>query len=622
VSRVASPGRTEATVAGDGLADRRARYDRERDLRLRADGPRQYRSVVGPFARYLDDPNVARGDASNPGDAVPVARPARDDLVDVVVVGAGFGGLLLGARLAELGIHDVLLVDRAGDVGGTWYWNRYPGARCDVDATVYLPLLDEVGTDPGEQYAAAPVIQGHARAIARQYGLDRRVLVQTTVTDCRWDDDARRWVVRTDRGDALRARFLCTAVGPLDRPKLPGVPGIETFRGWSFHTARWDYRVTGGRYDAPLDRLAGQRVGVIGTGASAVQCMPRLAETAGHLYVFQRTPSAIEPLASQPVATIIDREPGWQRRRIDAYNRLFDGAGASDHLVEDGWTAIVAELVERAASSAAADDTEVTVATAAALLERADLERMARLHDAIDQVVDDPATAEALKPWYRQFCKRPCFSDEYLPTFNRDNVTLIDTRGRGVDRITATGAVVGERHIRLDGLIFATGFEMGTPLAHRAGYEIRGRGRATMTDAHATGPSTLHGYISRGFPNCFVLRSVQAATTINHPHLLDELATHVAHVIATARAAGATTVEPTADAEAAWVATIADQPALSDGARAGCTPGYHNLEGARDDGAGARATYPGGSVAFFALLDAWRRDGTLAGLELTTGSAG
>jgi len=229
----------------------RAKYRAERDKRLRADGNNQYREVTGAFAHYLEDPYVE-----------PIVRDPVTTDCEVLVIGGGHGGLLIGARLREAGVESIRFIEKGGDFGGTWYWNRYPGAACDTEAYIYMPLLEETGYVPSEKYAKSPEIRAHCQRIGKHFDLYRDALFQTQITDLRWDEEAKKWQVSTDRGDKFAAKFVCMANGPLNRPKLPGVPGIETFKGHSFHTSRWDYEYTGGDSYGNLVGLADKRVAI------------------------------------------------------------------------------------------------------------------------------------------------------------------------------------------------------------------------------------------------------------------------------------------------------------------------------------------------------------------------
>ena len=583
----------------------RAKYREERDKRLRPDGNDQYLEVTGAFAHFVDDPYVE-----------PIIREPLTDEVDVVVIGGGFGGLLAGARLREVGVERIRVIEKGGDFGGTWYWNRYPGAMCDVESYIYLPLLEELGYIPEEKYSHAPEILAHSQAIARHYDLYADACFQTEVTELRWDGEADRWIVSTNRGDAMRASFVCMASGPLHRPKLPGVPGVDTFAGHSFHTSRWDYAYTGGDADGNLTGLAGKRVGIIGTGATAVQCVPHLGEAAEQLYVFQRTPSSIDVRGNRPTDPewAASLEPGWQRRRMDNFNNLVSGAFEPEDLVNDGWTDIIGKLLVRLRQDA---DAELTADGLTTNLELADFEKMEQIRARVDEIVEDPATAEALKPYYRQFCKRPCFHDEYLQTFNRPNVTLVDTGGRGVERITERGVVVDGVEYELDCLIYATGFEVGTAYTRRSGCEIVGRDGITLTEKWAEGASTLHGMHSRGFPNLFIMSNTQSGFTVNFPHMLDEQSRHVAYIVGHAREHGIRTIEAAEDAEAEWVQTIVDLAQNNRAFLESCTPGYYNNEGKPGDRGARNGFFGGGSIGFIKLLEAWRAQGELTGLELT-----
>jgi len=591
----------------------REKYREERDKRLRDAGNEQYIEVAGEFERYVHDPYVD-----------PLEREPLTDEVEVLIIGGGFGGLLAGARLREAGIDDIRLVEKGGDFGGTWYWNRYPGAACDVESYVYLPLLEEIGYMPKEKYSQAAEILAHSQAIGEHFDLYRNACFQTEVTGMRWDDDIHRWIVTTNRGDAMRARYIVMASGPLHRPKLPGIEGITSFEGHTFHTSRWDYDYTGGDSDGGLDKLADKRVGIIGTGATAVQCVPHLGASAKELFVFQRTPSSIDVRDNRPTDPewVASLEPGWQTRRMDNFNNLVSGIPEAEDLVDDGWTDIIGNLLIRLRNG----EGDMTPEGLAATMELADFEKMEQIRARVEEIVADPSTAEALKPYYRQFCKRPCFHDQYLDTFNRPNVHLIDTEGRGVKRITPTGVVV-ERHdasgalveeeFEVDCLIYATGFEVGTEYTRRAGYELYGRDGITLTEKWHDGASTLHGMHSRGFPNCFIFSLTQSGFTVNFPHMLNEQSKHLAYILAEARDRDVTVIEADADAEAAWVDTIVSLSQMNQQFLESCTPGYYNNEGKPAESSVKNGSYGAGSVAFIKVLEAWRSAGDLAGLELT-----
>jgi cyclohexanone monooxygenase len=585
----------------------RAKYREERDKRLRADGNDQYLEVRGEFARYVDDPYVEPG----------FTRAPLADEVEVVVIGGGFGGLLAGAKLREAGVEDIRIIEKGGDFGGTWYWNRYPGAMCDVESYIYLPLLEELDYVPTEKYSRAPEILAHSQAIGRKYDLYRGACFQTEVTELRWEESRARWIVSTNRGDRMQARFVCMSNGPLNRPKLPGIPGIESFEGHAFHTSRWDYAYTGGDSSGNLTGLSGKRVGIIGTGATAVQCVPHLGAAAEHLYVFQRTPSSIDVRANRPTdpAWAQRLAPGWHRHRMDNFNILVSGGFQAEDLVSDGWTDIIRKLLVLVQQDGAASLSPDAIGKT---MELADFQKMELIRARVDAIVEDEATAEALKPFYRQFCKRPCFHDEYLQTFNRPNVALVDTQGRGVERVTPKGVVAAGVEYALDCLIYATGFEVGTDYTRRAGYEIVGRDGITLTKKWSDGLRTLHGIHSRGFPNCFIMGPQQAGFTVNYPHLLDEQSQHIAYIIQHGIERDARTIEASEAAEAEWVDTIIRLARFGREFLEACTPGYYNNEGKLSDRAAQNGFFGGGSIEFFRILREWRAAGGLAGLELSS----
>ncbi len=606
---MSTPEAPESSDPGFDIEAMREKYRVEREKRLREDGNDQYVEVAGDFARYVDDPYV------DPGfERAPIAAEH-----DVVLIGGGFGGLQAGARLREAGIEDIVLIEKGGDFGGTWYWNRYPGAQCDVESYVYLPLLEELDYVPTEKYVHAPEILAHSRAIAKHYDLYDGALFQTEVTGMRWDDDDQRWIVSTNRGDEIRARFVAMANGPLHRPKLPGIPGISDFEGHTFHTSRWDYAYTGGSPDGDLDGLKDKRVAVIGTGATAVQIVPHVGAAAKQLYLFQRTPSGVDVRDNQPTDPEWAKslEPGWHRERMENFNALVSGVPQEVDLVDDGWTDLIGKMMRMFRSGGDGSGRSLPE-----MLELANFEKMNEIRARADEIVDDAGTAEALKPYYAMFCKRPCFHDEYLQTFNRPNVTLVDTDGQGVERITKRGVVVAGVEYPVDCIIFATGFEVGTSYARRAGYEIVGRDGRTLTEKwDQDGVRTLHGIMSHDYPNCFIMSIMQGGFTANYPHMLDEVATHIAHLVRHAIDTGSTVVEPTAEAEKAWADIIVAKATGGPAAAAGgeCTPGYYNNEGKPNPRAVEGAPYGGGSIEYFGILKAWRDAGDFDGIEFGRG---
>ena len=579
----------------------KAKYRAERDKRLRADGNQQYVEMTGAFAHYLDDPYVEPG----------FTRAPLTDETDIAVIGGGFGGLLAGARLRQQGMTSIRIIEKGGDFGGTWYWNRYPGAACDIESYIYLPLLEETGFMPAQKYTPAREILAHCKTIGRHFDLYRDAVFQTEVTALDWDEASARWIIRTNRGDAMKARFVIMANGPLHRPKLPGIPGVESFKGHSFHTSRWDYAYTGGTAEGGLTGLTDKRVGIIGTGATAVQCIPHLAAAAKHLYVFQRTPSSIDVRNNRPTDPEWARSltPGWQKRRMDNFNALVSGGYQDEDLVNDGWTDIIRNILLLYGRRGPGVDT-------ADLVQLADFKKMEQIRARVDAVVGAGPTAEALKPWYNQFCKRPCFHDDYLPAFTRDNVTLVDTNGHGVEAITGNAVIANGRAYEIDCLIYATGFEVGTSYTRRAGYEVTGRDGLTLSEKWKDGLSTLHGLTTRGFPNAFIVQNAQAGFAANFPHMIDEQVRHIAYVVNEASARQARTVEPSAEAEAAWVQTIMDVAVFRQKFQEECTPGYYNNEGKPNPMAIRNAPYGKGPIAYVKVLEDWRAAGALEGLEL------
>jgi cation diffusion facilitator CzcD-associated flavoprotein CzcO len=521
----------------DAIKDR---FAEARDLRLkhRPQGTAQYTSdFSGPLARYADDPY-----ATEPGQA----RAPIDDTVEVLFIGGGFSALLTAARLRERGVTSIRLVERGGDVGGTWYWNRYPGAACDVPAYDYLPLLDEMEVVPSRLYAKGPEIFAHCQAIARRYDLYGLAVFRTTVTSTTWDETEKLWRIGTDRGDTMKARFVICANGTLSKPKLSKIAGMERFAGHSFHSSRWDYAYTG----EDLSGLADKTVGIIGTGASAVQAIPRLAKRLG---------------------------PGWQQAR--RMKHLKGRPGDAEKRAE--LAALSAEEKLRRQ-------------------ENGNIDYMMRIHRRIEEIVEDPKTAEALTPWYMFMCKRPCFDDEYLPAYNRPNVHLVDTDGKGITEIAAEGPVFDAKTYPLDLLIYATGFEVQKTGIYN---EIRGRGGREINETYSDGIRTLFGVHTHGYPNLFIMGGYQASFQFNLTFMLQTQGDHIAECIALARDRGAAEIDVSPETEEWWVQEVIAHRGKTS-RNTDCTPGYYNFEGEfnrRQDG-----NYNGGFLEYYTHMQTIR----------------
>jgi cation diffusion facilitator CzcD-associated flavoprotein CzcO len=596
----------------DALAQR---YEAERQLRIRPEGKAQYiPTVSGRFKSYSEDPWTQFEER----------EPLRDH-TQVIVVGGGFGGLVQGARLFEAGIKDIRTIEIGGDFGGTWYWNRYPGAMCDIEAHIYLPLLEELNYAPKHRYSYGSEMLELSQRIGREYDLYEKALFQTSVQDATWDEENSRWVLSTDRGDELTCDLLIIAAGRQSLPKLPGIPGIENFEGHIFHSSRWDYDYTGGDQNGELLGLIDKKVGVIGTGATALQIVPAVADDAQELFVFQRTPSTVGVRGQRetPPDWADMSRPGWQReRRANFQAHVQFGTRADvkipeEDLVGDGWTSafeVLAEPVEKVEQRLGRKPTPEELEALSVIN---DYRVTNALRARVDEVVADPATAEKLKPYYRWWCKRPGWHDDYLEAFNRENVHLVDTHGQGVEAFTKNGVVVDGKEYPLDCVIMATGFEATIEFTRLTGFELHGRG-TTLTDHwRKAGVRTFHGMSTDKFPNLFFIGgNLQTASAVNAVHLLDEQAHYVAHIAATFYDSGARTIEPTSEAVDAWVHEIRTAPANKTLFEfyLECTPGYYNNDGkpASMDDLFIGGRYGGGALAYYELLQKWA-DGNLAG---------
>jgi cyclohexanone monooxygenase len=602
--------RKKSVAAADGAAVSfdpgalRKKYEEERAKRI-SESRGEFQALTDDFASYLDDPYCT-----------PLRREPLRDEIEVVVIGGGLGGLLVGARLREAGVQSIRVIDKAGDFGGVWYWNRYPGVQCDIESYIYLPLLEETDYIPTEKYAHGSEILAHCQRIGKHYNLYTDACFQTEVTELRWDEQTDRWAILTNRGDEMRARFVCLATGNQHRLKLPKIPGIKTFQGHSFHTSRWDYDYTGGDDHGNMSGLRDKVVGIIGTGATAIQCVPHLGRSAAHLYVFQRTPSAVSVRANRPtdLGWAASLEPGWQKRRLENFGELVSGGYESEDLVNDGWTHHIKALLVNPAFKELNPDERVRAS------QLADFAAMEEIRARVDRIVTDKATADALKPYYNWTCKRPCFHDDYLDTFNLPNVTLVDTDGRGVERITERGVVANGVEFELDCLIHATGFDVSsTAYVQQAGFEVVGRNGVTLTEKWSDGVATLHGVLSSGFPNMLFapafLRS-QFVTAFNRCHSLQEFATHAAYIIEYCIRNHVTSFDVSEEAEADWVRTIIERSKVSLEFLKDCTPGFFNNEGKPEEWPPQNCSFGGTTREFHEILETWRTDGRLDGLRM------
>ena len=589
----------------------RKKYAEEREKRLRPDGNEQYLELKGQLSHYADDPYTPFRE-----------REPKRDHVTFAFIGGGFAGLVVGARLKEAGIDDVRIIEKGGDFGGTWYWNRYPGAQCDTASLIYMPLLEEVGHMPTEKYAHAPEILAHSQNIGKKFGLYDNALFHTRVTAMEWDEAAHRWNIRTDRGDDFTADFVGMGTGPLHVPKLPGIPGIEDFKGHSFHTSRWDYDYTGGTPEgAPLTKLTDKRVAIIGTGATSVQCVPHLARAAKKLYVIQRTPSSVDVRDNRPIDPDWFKEiatPGWQTRWYENFVGNQSPIPPEEDLVQDGWTEISRRIREKVF---ALPPEEMTPENMMAAFEDADFEKMEEIRKRAETIVEDSDTAEKLKAWYRQLCKRPCFHDEYLQAFNNPNVELVDTEGKGVERITEKGVVVDGKEYEVDCIIYASGFEVGTAYTRRAGFDLVGRDGEKLSEHWADGMRTKHGIHVHGFPNAFIVQPTQGGNLIsNIPHNIVDSAKTITKIVTHAREVGANEVEVTKEAEDKWIELLLTGTGMMLGGP-DCTPGYYNNEGqAPGPSTNLFVGYPEGAKAYFDYIEAWRQSGDYEGLEFRQAS--
>ncbi|AWB82723.1 NAD(P)/FAD-dependent oxidoreductase [Corynebacterium yudongzhengii] len=589
------------------------KYAEERDKRKAARGKKE--------DDYVRIENIINPDSQDPYKEVTPREPLHDD-VEVTIIGAGWAGLMSAAELRKSG-RKIRILDQAGDFGGVWYWNRYPGVMCDTASVVYMPLLEETGYKPTEKYAHGPEIFAHAQRIGRHYDLYKDAYFHTRVTGVTWDEEAKRWRITTNRGDEFTSQFVSMGLGALNVPRLPSFSGMKDFKGDWFHTARWRYDVTGGGPDDPrMDKLADKTVAVIGTGATAIQIVPELARSAKKLLVIQRTPTAVDVRDNGPMNydwwDELTQEEGWQQKIYENFLDLVEEykvgnippADAVD-LLDDGWTHIGTSLSEYLR----AVDGEMTPEKFRSAMLEWDDDMQQRVRDRTDEVIKDKKTADGLKAWYRRWCKRPGFHDEYLQAFNRDNVELDDTDGQGVERITENGVMVQGKEYEADVIIYSTGFEYNRNASKDAFFDIVGRDGLNLRDKWKDGMLSYMGYFTRDFPNFFFQQSVQGAfLTSNVSQNYYEGSRALAAVVDRTLDAGKKTFEATQKAEDDWVEYLMAEGEVGDDPE--CTPGYYNNEGGEIGLAARRSVgYPKGKKAFFNLMKQWRNADELEGIE-------
>ena len=613
----------------------RQKYRLERDKRVRVDGNDQYLEVKGDFSYFVEDPYIDEE----------ISRDSLEKTFHTVIIGGGFGGVLSGARLREQGIDDFRMIEKGGDFGGTWYWNRYPGASCDIESYIYFPLLEETSFIPKRKYTDAAETLDYFKVLSDKFSLKENALFQTEVNEVKWISDEKLWFIKTNRQDSIKARYVIHANGFLNRPKLPAMKGINDYQGHTFHTSRWDYAYTGGNSNGNLNNLRDKKVAIIGTGATAVQCVPHLAAGAKKLYVFQRTPSSIDERnnSNTDIDWFKSQKSGWQKERKENFEGFLTGNFTDKDLVNDGWTeifrTILGGLIKNGPSKLVLLSwvltapfyknfykvglrtyirnkfmNFVTREDINKKVEIVDFQKMEKVRARADALVNDPKTAESLKPYYRQLCKRPCFHDEYLQAFNNDNVELIDTDGQGVKELSAEGIIHDGKEYKVDCIIFASGFEVGTDYSRRCGYQVSGIDGMTLSEKWKDGLATFHGIHSKGFPNSFFYGPGQGPMTANFTHSLDEQSAHVAYILKQLDKKNMKYVEASEEAESDWINTIISKARNMQSFQEACTPGYYNNEGKPNTNP-ANNTYGGGALEYFKLLKDWRRNNKLQGLK-------
>ncbi|KAL0070059.1 hypothetical protein AAF712_002956 [Marasmius tenuissimus] len=642
----------------ENLPPEQQRYFIEAEKRKRPEGSAQFVDLVDSdsdrLRHLVDDPWADHAAL----DALP--SPLKGgDRIEFLIVGAGMGGIVQAVSLIQAGFkaEQIRIVEVGGGIGGTWYWNRYPGLHCDVEAYIYLPLLEETGYVPSTKYVSAVEIRNYLVDIVRKWNLTDKISYRTNLEGLKWNEDTRSWKVdlvsgrgkdgQTRESFSVDADFAFITSGIFPRPHVPKLQGLHSFEGDMMHTSRWDYNITGGSPETPfpeMDKLKGKRVGILGTGATAVQVVPELAKYADELYVFQRTPSAVYERGQRPTDEKEWREkiaakPGWHNERMEnfalhvAQSPLLPAD--SENLVGDGWTNLKGYCA-LTGSDAFGDVGPTEVPQHIGKLMALDAPTSAKMRARIAEIVKDKETAEKLTPWYPAWCKRPTFSDIYLQAFNKPNVHLVDTDGKGVDSVTTKGVVANGKEYPVDVLILSTGYRSpthgGGDPAKRLGVEIIGRGGRTISEKWSSqGVATLHGVVTGGIPNLFWIYPIQGGATANFAHCIVASGRHIAYIVAEGQkrtgreSVHGTVIDVTSAAEEAWSMQILGGAAHFAGT-ATCTPSYLTNEGEatrmpdsqEEMMKRARASpYSKGMVPYIRVMEAWRNEGSLSGIEVS-----
>ncbi|KAI1115877.1 putative cyclohexanone monooxygenase [Nemania sp. NC0429] len=584
------------------------RYQAERQKRIRKDGVAQFKQAAASFSRFKADPY-----------APPVHREPITSEVKVLIVGAGIGGIVAAVKLLDQGVDDFVMIDKASRFGGTWAWNQFPGAACDVESYLYLPFLEETGYLPKRRFSYSPEILEHFDRIAAKWDLGSKAQLQTEITSMVWDESLRRWHVKTAQGDHFTSQFIVTATGTLHEPKLPGIAGINEFQGDQFHSGRWDYNITGGDTTGKLHKLADKTVALVGTGATAIQILPHLAQSAKKVLVFQRTPSSVSQRENWETTPEMaaSLKPGWQATGMLNLAKVMEGAILDvECTAVEGLHPITRQEIVREGEAVGV---EVKNEDLPQLLPLADFRLMQTLRDDIDKRVHDKATAEKLKPWYPFMCKRPAFHNDYIDTFNKPNVELVDTDGQGVSHLTKDAIVANGTEYPVDLIIHSTGFDFifAHDFERRTGIRLVGSKNQTIDEAWAEkGPSTLYGIYARDFPNMFNIGALQSGVGVTWLHTCQIAGEYIAAVIGKiAQQDEFEVVEPSLEASEEWGKDMEVGADMRLAFMSSCPPGYYNKEGKPEEVSSRCGPYPKGVLAWAKALSDWQEEGNMKGLE-------